>query len=69
MARNGLEESLRFSLTSERLSYNLSRWSGEKEPLGEGGSPLDSGEGWIERTLTDGGALRDLQSQVQGRAP
>ena len=35
-----------------RLSYDFSRWSGEKEPLGEGGGPLDSGEGWIERTLT-----------------
>jgi hypothetical protein len=34
------------------LSYDFSRWSGEKEPLGEGGSPLDSGEGRIGSTLT-----------------
>jgi hypothetical protein len=37
---------------AERLSYDFSRWSGEKEPLGEGGGPPGSGEGWIERTLT-----------------
>jgi hypothetical protein len=34
------------------MSYDLSRWSGEKEPLGEGDGPLGSGEGRIERTLT-----------------
>ena len=35
-----------------RLSYDFSRWSGEKEPLGEGGSPLGSGEGRIGIMLT-----------------
>jgi hypothetical protein len=35
-----------------RLSHDFLRWSGEKEPLGEGGSPLGSGEGRIGVTLT-----------------
>src|ERR1700722_20007438 len=30
-----------------RLSYDFSRREGDKEPLGEGGSPLVSGEGRI----------------------
>jgi hypothetical protein len=34
------------------LSHDSSDWSGEKEPLGEGGSPLGSGEGRIGATLT-----------------
>ena len=34
------------------LSYDFSRHRGEKEPLGEGGSPLDSGEGRIGIVLT-----------------
>jgi hypothetical protein len=34
------------------LSYDFSCWSGENEPLGEGGSPLDSGEGRIGSRLT-----------------
>jgi hypothetical protein len=34
------------------LSYDFSRREGEKERLGEGGSPLDSGEGRIGSTLT-----------------
>jgi hypothetical protein len=34
------------------LSYDFSRWSGEKEPLGEGGCPLVSGEGRIGIMLT-----------------
>jgi hypothetical protein len=35
-----------------RLSYDFSRGEGEKEPLGEGGCPLVSGEGRIGNTLT-----------------
>jgi hypothetical protein len=35
-----------------RLSYDFSRREGEKEPLGEGGCPLFSGEGRIGSTLT-----------------
>ena len=35
-----------------RLSYDNSRRRGEKEPLGEGGSPLVSGEGRIGIMLT-----------------
>jgi hypothetical protein len=34
------------------LSYDFSRREGEKEPLGEGGCPLVSGEGRIGSTLT-----------------
>src|SRR5882757_9929284 len=34
-----------------RLSYDFSRREGEKEPLGEGGCPLVSGEGRIGNTL------------------
>ena len=37
---------------AERLSYDFSRREGEKEPLGEGGCPLVSGEGRIGSTLT-----------------
>ena len=36
----------------EGLSYDFSRDGGEKEPLGEGGCPLVSGEGRIGSTLT-----------------
>ena len=39
-------------LTPIRLSYDFSRREGEKEPLGEGGCPLVSGEGRIGSTLT-----------------
>jgi hypothetical protein len=35
-----------------RLSYDFSRHGGEKEPLGEGGCPLGSGEGRIGSSLT-----------------
>jgi hypothetical protein len=42
----------RLNPKAARLSYDFSRWSGEKEPLGEDGSPLDSGEGRIGSTLT-----------------
>jgi hypothetical protein len=45
-----LARTIRESLFS--LSYDFSRRSGEKEPLGEGGSPFDSGEGRIGSTLT-----------------
>jgi hypothetical protein len=34
------------------LSYDFLHRGGEKEPLGEGGCPLVSGEGRIESTLT-----------------
>ena len=34
------------------LSYDFSRRGDEKEPLGEGGSPLHSGEGRIGKVLT-----------------
>jgi hypothetical protein len=40
------------SINRYRLSHDFLRWSGEKEPLGEGGSPLGSGEGRIGVTLT-----------------
>jgi transposase len=40
------------NLISSRLSYDFSRREGEKEPLGEGGCPLVSGEGRIGSTLT-----------------
>jgi hypothetical protein len=43
---------VRFDRMAICLSYDFSRWSGEKEPLGEGGSPLVSGEGRIGSTLT-----------------
>ena len=43
---------IRFSPKLSSLSYDFSRRSGEKEPLGEGGSPLDSGEGRIGSMLT-----------------
>jgi hypothetical protein len=36
----------------DALSYDFSRRRGEKEPLGEGGCPLVSGEGRIGSTLT-----------------
>ena len=36
----------------EGLSYDFLRRRGEKEPLGEGGCPLVSGEGRIGSTLT-----------------
>ena len=42
----------RFNPAGNRLSYDFSRRRGEKESLGEGGSPLDSGEGRIGKTLT-----------------
>ena len=34
------------------MSYDSSCWSDEKKPLGEGGGPFGSGEGWIETTPT-----------------
>jgi hypothetical protein len=40
------------NLNAEGLSYDFSRRGGEKEPLGEGGCPLDSGEGRIGSSLT-----------------
>jgi len=40
------------NLNGFRLSYDFSGHRGEKEPLGEGGSPLGSGEGRIEQPLT-----------------
>jgi hypothetical protein len=43
---------LRARLNSSRLSYDFLRRRGEKEPLGEGGCPLVSGEGRIGSTLT-----------------
>ena len=46
------ERRIRVKPNAEGLSYDFSRRRGEKEPLGEGGSPLDSGEGWIGSTLT-----------------
>jgi hypothetical protein len=52
MRRIPQERRIRVNPKTEGLSCDFSRWSGEKESLGEGGSPLDSGEGWIERTLT-----------------
>jgi hypothetical protein len=42
---------LRFEPSPIRLSYDFSLWSGEKEPLGESDSPLDSGEGRIQRRV------------------
>jgi hypothetical protein len=40
------------NLSGKCLSYDNSRWSGEKEPLGKGGCPLVSGEGRIGIMLT-----------------
>jgi hypothetical protein len=42
----------RFKLATACLSYDFSRREGEKEPLGEGGCPLVSGEGRIGSMLT-----------------
>jgi hypothetical protein len=43
---------LRFKSLGNRLSYDFLRRWGEKGPLGEGGSPLVSGEGRIEKPQT-----------------
>jgi hypothetical protein len=43
---------LRCNLIGNRLSYDFLRRWGEKGPLGEGGSPLVSGEGRIEKPQT-----------------
>ena len=43
---------IRFNLNARCLSYDFSRRGGEKEPLGEGGSPLVSSEGRIGNMLT-----------------
>jgi hypothetical protein len=43
---------IRCNLSGKCLSYDFWRHGGEKEPLGEGGCPLVSGEGRIGSSLT-----------------
>jgi hypothetical protein len=43
---------IRFHRIGKGLSYDFLRRWGEKGPLGEGGSPLVSGEGRIEKPQT-----------------
>ena len=52
MRRIHQERRIRVKPNAGRLSYDFSRREGEKEPLGEGGCPLVSGEGRIGSTLT-----------------
>jgi transposase len=52
MRKLSRRRSLRCNMSGNCLSYDFSRRGDEKEPLGEGGSPLHSGEGRIGKVLT-----------------